>query len=102
MTAPDPSSKDLLPRVAFFLSVAFFACLYGLLAARYDWFPNGLVNNALAEAQRVDTDVDLSLHHVHPARHDLTGSKQYSGAKKDDVILVTTFWPDDEDLPGDY
>ena len=89
-----------MPRVAFFLSVAFFACLYGLLAARYDWFPNGLVSNALAEAQRVDTDVDLSLHHVHPARHDLEGSKQYSGAKKDDVILVTTFWPDDEDLPG--
>ncbi|MEC8253673.1 MAG: arylsulfotransferase family protein [Planctomycetota bacterium] len=100
MTAPSPKPNDLLPRIAFFAAALFFACLYGLFAARYDWFPNGIITGALAEVERTDEDVDLSLHHVHPARHDLTGAKRYGDFKKGDALLVTTFWPDQDDLPG--
>ena len=100
MSAPSPTSKDLLPRVAFFLAALFFACLYGLVAARYDWFPNGIVRGALDEVERTDSDVDLSLHHVHPARHDLEGVVRYGESEPQDVILLTSFWPDDGDLPG--
>ena len=46
MTASSQPSSDLLPRIAFFLAIVFFSCLYGLLAARYDWFPNGIVKGA--------------------------------------------------------
>ena len=59
MTAPSPKSNDLLPRIAFFAAALFFACLYGLFAARYDWFPNGIVSGALAEVERTYEDVDL-------------------------------------------
>jgi len=100
MTASSSNSKDLLPRVAFFLAALFFACLYGLIAARYDWFPNGVVTGALDEVERADSEVDLSLHHVHPARHDLDGVASYGDAAPADVLLVTSFWPDDGDLPG--
>ena len=100
MTASSQPSSDLLPRIAFFLAIVFFSCLYGLLAARYDWFPNGIVKGALDEAARVDTDVDLSLHHVHPARHELQGVVVHDDTERDDVVLITTFWPDDDDLPG--
>ncbi|MGC6486524.1 MAG: arylsulfotransferase family protein [Planctomycetota bacterium] len=100
MSASSQNSKDLLPRVAFFAAALFFACLYGLIAARYDWFPNGVVKGALDEVERTDSDVDLSLHHVHPARHDLAGVAAYDEQERDDVVLLTSFWPDDGDLPG--
>lgn len=100
MSATSQNPKDLLPRVAFFLAALFFACLYGLIAARYDWFPNGVVRGALDEVERDDSDVDLSLHHVHPARHDLAGVARYEQIEHDDVVLLTSFWPDDDDLPG--
>ena len=100
MTASSPKSNDLLPRIAFFAATLFFACLYGLFAARYDWFPNSIVSGALAEAERVDRDVDLSLHHVHPARYELAGAKSYEAEQRGDSILVTSFWPDVDDMAG--
>ena len=99
---PPPRGKDLLPRIAFLFSGLFLAVLYGFCAARYQWFPHTLLAPALEEYERKDKDApDLSLNHVHRARHDLEGVSDAEGQRrKQDVVLVTSFWSGGDEIPG--
>ncbi len=100
--SPSPPAKDLLPRVAFFASCLFLAGLYGFCAARYQWFPSSLLAPALAHLDADQRDArDMSVHHVHVARHDLEGVRTYGDAPpREAVMLVTGFWPDRDGRPG--
>ncbi len=103
MSAPTSApTKDLLPRVAFFASCLFLAGLYGFCAARYQWFPSSLLAPALAHLDAEQRDArDMSVHHVHVARHDLQGVRTYGDRPpREDVLLVTGFWPDRGGRPG--
>lgn len=93
-------SKDFLPRLVFVLACAFLAFLYGFAASHFGWFPHGFLSRALDQATQLGERATIDLHHVHPARHDLSGVAATAGHSAAGVTLVSSYWPDDDWKPG--
>ncbi|MCA8977427.1 MAG: hypothetical protein KDC98_22080 [Planctomycetes bacterium] len=93
-------SRIFNPRTAFVAALAFLALVYGVAAARFDWFPSSVLVPALDYAFWALQPADI--HRLYSARHDFSGARSYDAdgniveiSDEDnakDVTLVTTFF----------
>ncbi len=102
--------KELIPKLSFFAACVFLIFLGGFTASHYQWFPHAILGQALDQAAALGGDHEGSLHHMHPARHNLLGVVTYKGdaivpqAERgplpNEVTLLTSYWPDRDTRPG--
>jgi hypothetical protein len=94
------SQKDLAPRILFGFGLAFFAFLYGFAASHFELFPHAFLSRALDQGVQLRAEAQIDLHHQHPARHEFAGVGGQASDPEPGVLLVTSYWADDDWKPG--